>query len=278
MSMERNEIGERFTAPPYLMAIVNCTPDSFSDGGRHLSPEDALQAVEREFADADLFDIGGEASGPTAKPVSAEVELNRVLPVVQMLASTRYVSVDTFRASTAAACLAAGARMVNDISALRFDPQMAETVRDHGAHVVLMYSKEAADAPHASKHEVRYADVVGEIGDFLERRIEYALRSGIAERQLVLDPGMGAFVSVAANDSWELLASLERLRARFAPLPLLVGTSRKGFLGGPLSDRDPLSQLTALIAQLKGATILRTHNPAMARRFLDTWQRTMQKG
>ena len=272
--MNVDELGD-FAAPPYLMGIVNCTPDSFSDGGRYLSHLEAIELIERECGAADLLDIGGEASGPTAQPVSADVELARVLPLVESLAKTRYLSVDTFRASTAAACLAAGARMINDISALRFDTTMADVVREHGARLVLMYSKETGEAPHASKRARHYDDLISEIGDFLETRIEYALRRGISEDRLIVDPGMGAFVSIDGNDSWELLAGLDRLRSRFHSLPMLVGTSRKGFLGGPLQERDPLSQLTALIATLKGATIFRTHNPAMAKQFLESWQRTM---
>ncbi len=270
-------IAESFGAPPLVMGVLNCTPDSFSDGGRHLQVSDALTAAEFELREADLLDVGGEATGPTARPVTAEVELSRVLPIVERLARTRPISVDTFRSSTAAACLAAGATMINDVSALRFDPLMATVVREHGAFIVLMYSKEPGDAPHATKRAVHYTDVVREVGDFLEARVEYAIAEGISEERIVLDPGMGAFVG-DDGDSWELLSGIDRLKSRFGQLPLLVGTSRKGFLGGALHDRDPLSQLTALIAQVKGAAILRTHNPSMAKQFLATWKRTMGCG
>ena len=267
----------RLDSPPYVMGILNCTPDSFSDGGAHLQPADAIRAVETELSAADIIDVGGEASGPHSKAISADEELSRIGPIVKQLAPTQKLSIDTFRATTAAACLAAGAQMINDISALRFDDRMAKVVGEHDAFVVLMYSKEDGAAPHVSNRPARYRNIVLEIGDFLEARVEFALAQGISERRIVIDPGMGAFVSQDPEDSWELLASLDRLSDRFVKLPMLVGTSRKGFLGGALSERDPLSQLTALVAAVKGATILRTHQPRMAKSFLKAWARTMSQ-
>jgi dihydropteroate synthase len=162
--------------------------------------------------------------------------------------------------------------MINDVSALRADPAMAEVVREHGCPLVMMHAKDAP-LPHASGTPRVYVDVVREIGDFLAARVEHALARGIAPDQLVLDPGWGRFVSFDPDDSWRLLERFASLVERLAPIPLLVGTSRKGFLGVPLAERDPLSQLTALIAVTRGARYVRTHDPRMMRRFVDAARR-----
>lgn len=254
------------------MGVLNVTPNSFSDGGRYFDTASAMTHADGSLATSDIIDIGGESTGPGAAPVPAEVELARVLPLVQTISERRRVSVDTYKAVVARRCLEAGAFMVNDVSALRGDPDMCSVVRDFHAQVVLMFCKERGSLPHVSDEDRVYTDPIVEIGDFLAKRIDYALRGGIAAERIIIDPGMGSFISTRHEVSWEVLARLDELIERFAPFPLLIGTSRKGFLGGPLSGRDPLSQLTALAAAEKGASVIRTHEPAMMRSFIDAWR------
>jgi dihydropteroate synthase len=251
------------------MGVLNVTPDSFSDGGRHLAVDAAIAEARAMLVDgADCLDIGGEATSPGTTPLEAAEELPRIEPIVARLAGEAVLSIDTYHASTAARCLELGARIVNDVSALRADPAMADVVREHGAVLVMMHAKDGP-LPHASDRPKAYGDVVREIGDFLQERVELALSRGIAADRLVLDPGWGRFVSLDPAHSFELLRRFDALVERFRPIPLLVGTSRKGFLGVPMADRDPVSQLTALAAVARGAMLVRTHAPRMMRQFLD---------
>jgi dihydropteroate synthase len=254
---------------PWIMGVLNVTPDSFSDGGRHLAAAVAVVQARSMLADgAHCLDIGGEATSPGTKPMDAADELARIEPIVEALAGETVLSIDTYHAGTAARCLGLGARIVNDVSALRADPEMADVVREHEAVLVMMHAKDGP-LPHATDTPKIYRDVVREIGDFLEARVEHALARGIAAERLVLDPGWGRFVSLDPADTWELLRRFDELVVRFRPIPLLVGTSRKGFLGVPMQDRDPVSQLTALAAVARGALLVRTHAPRMMRQFLD---------
>ena len=259
---------------PQLMGILNTTPDSFSDGGRYLASEAAVaRGLELLSEGAAIVDVGGESTAPGSTSLAAEQEIARVLPVVEALAAHGFVSIDTYKSTTAEACLRMGAKMVNDVSALRFDPELRTVIREHGAWVVLMHSKEADDHPHASITEHDYENVVQETADFLKRRADYALAGGIAENRIVLDPGLGRFLSHDPKYSWEIIEKLDRLKEAVHPFPLLFASSRKGFLGGKLSERDPLSQLSALAAVLKGAWIVRTHRVSMAKEFLAAWKR-----
>ncbi|MCB0323759.1 MAG: dihydropteroate synthase [Bdellovibrionales bacterium] len=260
---------------PLLMGIVNTTPDSFSDGGDCLTPTMAIaRARELVAGGAHIVDIGGESTGPGSTTVPASIEWQRIEPAIAALTPETFISVDTYRASTANKALARGARMINDVSAMRADPEMASVVKDHDAYVVLMFSKETASHPHATRAAPSYSDVIAAIGDFLARRIDFSLAQGISTDRIVLDPGMGAFLSGDPEPSWTVLEQLSRLRERFSDFPLLVGTSRKSFLGGSVHERDPLSQLTGLIAALHGAAILRTHRVGMLQQFLSAWSRT----
>ena len=259
---------------PWIMGVLNTGPDSFSDGGRYESNKAASsQAKEMLAKGANIIDIGGEASGPGTVPVAVEQELARVLPVVHQLSGTAFISVDTYKAKTASEVLSAGAKMINDISALRADAALADVIKEHQAYLVLMHSKEEDSHPHVSETTREYTNLVQEIADFLLSRVEFALAKGIKENQLILDPGMGLFISQNPEYSWQLIAELDKLAERLSPFPLLIGTSRKSFLGGELDNRDPLSQLTSLIAVQKGASLIRTHNPRMAQDFIKAWQR-----
>ncbi len=255
--------------PPWIMGVLNLTPDSFSDGGRYLEPRAVLERVlQLHSSGAVVIDIGAEATGPGSAPISAPEEIARMEAAFPIPGGAVY-SLDTYKASTARFGLERGARIINDTSGLQADPNLAPVVRDFGAYVILMHSKSTTGLPHADDTPRRYDDVVRDIADHLHRRIDFALRAGIPENRILVDPGMGKFISLQAQDSWELLSRYDELCLLMRPFPVLVGTSRKGFLGGKLEDRDPISQLTALDAVRKGAAIVRTHNVAMARAFLE---------
>jgi dihydropteroate synthase len=262
------------TPAPWLMGVLNVTPNSFTDGGRFVAPDTALAHARAMIeAGAAIVDIGGESTAPGRAPVGGEVELARIEGVVATLVPEAVVSVDTYRAATAARCLGLGARIVNDVSAMRADPDMPAVVRAHGAILVMMHSKEPDALPHASDLAITYADAVTAIGDFLARRIDAAVAAGIPAERLVVDPGWGKFISLDPGDSWRLLEGFERLVERLAPVPVMVAASRKGFFGVPMAERDPVSQLTGVVGAMRGAAVLRTHDVRMARQFLDAGMR-----
>ena len=253
-----------------IMGILNTTPDSFSDGGSFLDKEKATKQAKKLLADgAHIIDIGGESTGPGAEKVNLEEELSRTIPVIESLARICTVSIDTYKSSVADKALCLGAKIVNDVTALRADPEMKHVVANHKAKVVLMYSKQDASTPHASKEARNYQDVILEISEFLDQQVSQALAAGVSENNIILDPGMGGFVSPDPKYSWEILERLEELSERFKNFEILIGTSRKGFLGGDISKRDPISALTALSAATKGANIIRTHNAQLTKEFLE---------
>jgi dihydropteroate synthase len=258
---------------PWLMGVLNVTPDSFTDGGQFLAPEAAIEQGRRLQADgADIIDVGGESTAPGSRPITSEEELRRIEPVVRALATRAVVSVDTYHAATAARCIELGAAIINDVSALRADPEMAAVVRDLKPVLVMMHAKDGP-LPHATERPVRYDDVVLDVGDWLCERVDTAQRAGIATDQIVVDPGWGKFLSLEPAHSWEMLARFDELVARLAPVPVVVGISRKGFFGVPMAERDPLSQFASLVAAEKGAALVRTHNVRMARQFFDAAER-----
>ena len=270
------------------MGILNVTPDSFSDGGKFLDSTRAVaQARAMIAAGADIIDVGGESTRPGAAPVTAEEEIRRVLPVVEcgsgLSAATSggrgteappTFSVDTTKAAVAEAALRAGARIVNDISALRFDAGMVDVVREHRAGLVLMHMQ---GTPATMQAQPRYADVVREVREFLAERIAFAVARGIRREQIAVDPGIGFGKKVEHN--LELLARLEE----FATLgcPVVVGASRKSFLG-KITGREPGERTAGSVAAAtwavaRGAKILRVHDVAETRdavrlvEALQTW-------
>ncbi len=260
--------------PPWIFGVLNCTPDSFSDGGKFATPESALVAArEMRNQGAHAIDIGGESTRPGGDTVPAAEELRRIEPVVTSLAAEIPLSIDTYPAEVAERCLALGAAIINDVSAMRADPRMAAVCAEHRAYVVLMYSKESGDRPHASDRPRAYRSISDEIASELLRRVDAALDAGIKEDRLILDPGMGRFISCEPDDSWALLRHMARFVELVAPLPVMICTSRKGFLGGRLADRDPVSQLTALAALEQGVSAVRTHHVPMLRSFIDAAHR-----
>ncbi|WP_028661437.1 dihydropteroate synthase, partial [Saccharomonospora saliphila] len=215
------------------MGVLNVTPDSFSDGGRYLSVEDALAHAHAMWRrGADVIDVGGESTRPGSSRVDADTELARVLPVVRRLAGEGLtLSVDTTRAAVAAATVEAGARMINDVSGGLADPDMAKVAADAGVPWVLMHWR--GHSRHMNDL-ADYTDVVTDVRDELSARIDEALAAGVAEDAIVLDPGLG-FAKNADHD-WALLHGLDVLRE--LGFPLLVGASRKRFLGRLLADAD----------------------------------------
>jgi len=238
-----------------VMGILNVTPDSFSDGGKYTDVSAAVEHA-RDMADAgaDIIDIGGESTRPSAEPVSAGEEIRRVLPVIERLPDL-LVSIDTMKASVAARSLAAGARIVNDISALRHDARMADTLREHSAGAILMHMQ---GTPATMQQAPRYDDATREVREFLAERIDFAESRGIKMSQIAVDPGIGFGKTVAHNI--QLLAQLEQL----VPLgcPIVVGMSRKSFLGGKTEERLPGSLAAAAWAVARGANVLRVHDVA----------------
>jgi dihydropteroate synthase len=245
-----------------VMGVVNVTPDSFSDGGRFLDPDAAIaHGIELAAQGAAVLDVGGESTRPGAAPVDPVEEARRVLPVVAGLvgAVDVPVSIDTTKAEVAAAALAAGARIVNDVSAGRFDPRMLEVVAEHGAGYVAMHMQ---GEPRTMQARPRYDDVLREVGAFLVERLDAARAAGIAEAALMADPGIGFGKSLEHNLT--LLAHLEDLRARVA-LPLLVGPSRKAFLGRIVGEeradaRDGATLASVVWCLEHGATMVRVHD------------------
>ncbi len=246
----------------YIMGILNVTPDSFSDGGLYLHPEQAVKHAETMLAaGADIIDVGGQSSRPGAVPVPAEVEQERAVPVIREIVQ-RYgalVSVDTYRANVAAAALDAGAVLVNDISAMRFDARMAPLIARRGASVVLMHMQ---GTPQTMQQAPAYRHVLDEVYRFLAERLHCAMQYGITRQRIVLDPGFGFGKTVQHN--LDLLHGLGHVRA--LGQPLLVGTSRKSFLGHVLQrkvwDRLEGTLATVLYAVLRGATLVRVHEVA----------------
>ena len=252
------------------MGILNVTPDSFSDGGCYLGIDEATaRAHQIQEEGADILDIGGESSRPGSTPVCEEEELRRVLPVIETLAGRLRIpiSIDTYRSGVAGKALAAGAQIVNDISAFRFDPEMADVVRAPGAGVVLMHSRGSRGELHL---QPRMEDPIGEITQDLERSIGRAVEAGIEKSTIVIDPGIG--FGKRADESLLVLRKLEA----FSKLqyPLLIGASRKSFVRkvareGPETRLWGTSAAVAL-SVLQGAHIARVHDVREMRALVDT--------
>lgn len=244
-----------------VWGILNVTPDSFSDGGRYVDAGAAIAHARRMRAQgADVIDVGGESTRPGATPVTPDEEQARILPVVRELVREGIrVSVDTIHASTARAAVAAGAEIVNDVTAGEHDPDMLRTVAESGARIVLMHSR-GLDVTQ----DTRYDDVVAEVATHLRARLAAAVEAGVPRERIMLDPGFG--FSKEPEDNWRLLAGLGALGRTGSPL--LVGTSRKRFLGTLLpegarpEERDAATAATAVLAAQRGAAAVRVHDVA----------------
>ena len=250
-----------------LMGVVNVTPDSFSDGGLYFDPAAAI-AHGRVLAEAgaEILDVGGESTRPGADPVDAEEEMRRVVPVIRRLSEAAgEISVDTSKAAVAVAALDAGAAIVNDVTALRGDSEMASLCAERGATIVLMHM---LGEPRTMQRAPHYGDVVAEVKDFLAERFEAAVAAGIAEERIWLDPGIG-FGKTAAHNM-ELLRRLGELRE--LGRPLVIGTSRKSFIGrvdgSAADDRLGGTIASSILAAAEGAEVLRVHDVAEVRQAL----------
>ena len=247
-------------AKPLIMGVVNVTPDSFFDGGRYVDAAAAVaHAVRLVEEGADLLDIGAESTRPGADVVSEAEECRRAIPVVTAVAKavTVPISIDTSKAAVAREALDAGAILVNDVTALRGDPAMVDVVARTGAGIVLMHMN---GTPRTMQQAPYYNDVVGEISDFFEERIRFAMAHGIVRRQIILDPGIGFGKLLVHNLT--LLAQL-RYFLQFE-CPLLIGVSHKGFLGQlvdrPVQERQWATAAAVAMAVDRGAGILRVHD------------------
>jgi dihydropteroate synthase len=254
----RPSFEERFSRPA-VMGVVNVTPDSFSDGGANLDPGDAIAAARRMIEDgAAIVDIGGESTRPGSAGVSVDQELRRVVPVLEGLSGLP-ISIDTSKADVARRALALGAELVNDVTALRGDPALAEVIAESGAYVCLMHMQ---GEPRTMQHEPAYLDVASEVAAFLEERLRFAVAAGIPEHNVCLDPGIGFGKTVAQN--FELVRRLDVLTA--LGRPVLVGFSRKSSLGRILGDPHATtgslsaSLAAAVTAYERGATMARVHD------------------
>jgi len=247
----------------HIMGILNVTPDSFSDGGRHTDAARALtHAREMAAAGADIIDIGGESTRPGAAPVAEEEELRRIIPLIERLSAELAVpiSVDTYKSSVAKKAIEAGAGIVNDISGLRFSPDMANVVADSGAAVVIMHIK---GTPRDMQLNPVYDDVVGEVMDYLEEGIEIAARAGVDREKIFIDPGIG--FGKALEHNLALLDQLEQFQA--LGRPIVLGTSRKKFIGTVLDIPAPEQRVdgtaaTVAIGIERGARVVRVHDVA----------------
>jgi dihydropteroate synthase len=245
---------------PSVVGILNVTPDSFSDGGSYASADDATRAARRMLADgAALVDVGGESTRPGADDVSQDEELRRVVPVLEALSGLP-VSIDTSRSEVARRAVALGAAMVNDVSALRREPALAEVVAEAGVDVCLMHM---LGTPRTMQVEPRYDDVVDDVAAFLEERLAFAVGAGIAEDRVCLDPGIG--FGKTPDHNLELLRRLDRIVA--LGRPVLVGVSRKSTLARVLGDHGPVGSDAASVGAAvaafdRGATLFRVHDVA----------------
>ncbi len=264
--------------PVLVMGVLNTAPDSFSDGGEFTDEDTAVaHGVLLEQQGADMVDVGGESTRPGSHPVSVHEELTRVIPVVKRLVSRLAVpvSVDTSKAEVAAAALEAGARIVNDVSALRGDERMAEVVRRYDAGLVLMHM---LGTPATMQDDPHYDDVVREVRRFLAERLRVALDAGIRRQRIAVDPGIGFGKSLEHN--LELIRRLEELRE--LGQPVLVGPSRKRFIGQvldlPVGDRVEGTVAACVVAVVHGADAVRVHDVRPVRRAVDVAVRLRPKG
>jgi dihydropteroate synthase len=279
----RNAIGVGDLAPgpdPVLVGVLNVTPDSFSDGGDFLDHDRAAtHAAAMLDEGARIVDVGGESTRPGSERVTPEEEARRVLPVVERILAERpgaIVSIDTYRAGIAEAALEAGARVINDVSALRGDPRMAGVVADARCPVILMHM---LGEPKTMQQNPRYGDVVREVREFLAKRAEHAVAAGVEEDRIILDPGIGFGKTLEHN-----LALLNHLDSIVElGFPVLVGASRKSFLGRITGVEEARERLfatvaTTVLAYERGATLFRVHDVRANREALDVARAVLDAG
>jgi dihydropteroate synthase len=258
-----------YNGKTYIMGVLNVTPDSFYDKGRFFDQKKAVKhALDMERDGADIIDVGGESTRPGARDVSVDEELRRVVPVIRAISKKvrAAISIDTRKAKVADAALKAGASIVNDVSALKGDPNMAGVVAKHRARIILMHMK---GKPEDMQADPKYIDAVKDIVRSLKGSIGLAKRAGIKDDKIIIDPGIGFGKTVRHN--LEILRGLRHFKK--LGYPLCVGTSRKSFIGKILSSEDPEDRLagslaTAVVAAMNGANIIRAHDVSLTRQAL----------
>lgn len=250
-----------FSQKTYVMGILNVTSDSFSDGGRFLDESSAIErALRMEAEGADIIDIGGESTRPGSEPVSLEEELRRTIPVIEAISGRLKipVSIDTYKSEVARRAIEAGAAMVNDISGLRFDPEMAPVLSQYDVVLVMMHIK---GTPRNMQENPVYTDLFSEITDYLKEGINIATESGIARERIVIDPGIG--FGKTPEHNLQIINNLDRFSSLCRPI--LIGTSRKSFIGRILNNAPPSERLqgtaaAVAVSVMKGANIVRVHD------------------
>lgn len=259
--IKKYQIGNKVISfdKPYLMGILNVTPDSFSDGGKFNNLDDAVtHAIEMINDGADIIDIGGESTRPGSEPVSAEEEIKRVIPVIKEILNKKpeaILSIDTYKSKVAAKALEAGVKIVNDISAFTFDTEIADVCRHFGATAILMHIK---GTPKTMQNNIEYNEIISDIYDFLKLQTDYALGKGI--QNIIIDPGIGFGKTV--KDNFKIVKRLKDFKS--LGYPILIGVSRKSFIGKTLNleveERDLPTAAIEAVSILNSARIIRTHN------------------
>jgi dihydropteroate synthase len=255
-----------FSSRTHIMGVLNVTPDSFSDGGKFFKLEDAIrQGIKMSEEGADIIDVGGESTRPGADPVSIQEELSRVIPVISSLFKKIDVpiSIDTYKAEVAKQALDAGAQMINDISALRFDPEMKKVASEYKVPINLMHIK---GTPQNMQKDPWYEDVIVEITEYLKQSIKIACDAGIDPEKIIIDPGIG--FGKRLEDNLNILKNLKKLS--ILGCPILIGCSRKSFIGKildlPVEERLEGSLAALAVAVMNGANIVRVHDVKESRR------------
>ena len=257
---------------PKIMGVLNITPDSFSDGGKYDDPNSWKSKIADFIkSGVDIIDVGGESTGPDSKDVTVEEEMSRVKPVIDFIAENKlhqrvFFSIDTYKASVARYALQNGFQMVNDVTALRGDAGIIDLLMEYEPYIILMYSKD--DTPRTTTATIEYADVVASIKTFLVSQMVDLIEAGFPEEKIILDPGMGMFVSADPKYSFEILNRLSEVKQ--LGYPLCIGVSRKSFLGGALKDRDKASVEWSLKAIENGADIVRMHEVEGIKKALES--------
>jgi len=257
---------------PLLMGILNITPDSFSDGGEFIDPGLAIKRIKLLIEDgADIIDIGAESTFGPESQVTAEQEWGRLEPVFTALSALslrgRFISLDTWKAEVAKRALKRGVHIINDVTALRGDAKMIEVLMEYQPYVCLMYS--AYDTPYAGREKKQYGDVMATIKEFLNERTQELMNSGFPKEKIIVDPGLGFFLSSDPQVSWEVIERLGELKEM--GFPILIGPSMKSFLGGEIKDRLPKSLEAAKRCLENDANILRVHHVKEHRGLVRSW-------
>ncbi len=269
------DIGEK----TLVMGILNVTPDSFYDGGKYYEIEDALNRARKMISDgADIIDIGGESTRPNSSYVSAGDEIKRIVPIIKALSKETQIpiSIDTYKADVADKAIRAGAQIINDISGLQADKEMVRVAAANNTPIIIMHIK---GRPHDFPKDPVYVELIPEIISFLERRIEYSIKSGIAHDKIIIDPGIG--FGKGAKHNLEILRQLNKFKC--LNLPIMIGTSRKSFIGKilELSGDNDINEndsrligtlVTLVIAVSKGANIVRVHDVKEAVRVIKMYR------